>query len=496
MLALPIPARIQPDGDVVRVEDLVVRELRPGGEPVDDPVAAVPDRAEPVDAAIVDDEVADGARVLPRAALRRLERAEVGDAELQRARAEVPEVALPDGDLAAAVGQLHRVLAQLRQLAPLERGVAQAARTEGAIEVHVPLPVNPIVAVHVAIQMPERQVAEVQVLDEPARRRVAGELDHAGLHHRGDDLRGRQVLAGHRVIIEHTGVPVQVPLARLVERLEDIAQVIAEIALPEIHRAGVAAEEADDALLRVDLFDPVDRRRPRAQQHHVDVRRVGPRRIDVTREIAQRLPRIAARLAPLRAQLLRAVVRIACPHPRLAVDVKRIEYPLAVARLRHVELPERLARRARPRELPVDKRAADIAVGPVRPRGRKRHAAAQHRALARGRGIGHGRGRRPRVRRREDHRLDQRIDPAAQPDVDRRRERAGFFQLADRVAGALQRGKGFGLRAGIGVGATGRDVEFGRHGGAGGERQQARETWTQFYFHGQNPFQVTMRQPA
>jgi hypothetical protein len=76
-----------------------------------------------------------------------------------------------DAHIAAAVGQLEGILAKLGEGAADQRGGTQPPGDDRRGQEHVALPVHAVVAVQVGVDVPDIEVAEVQVLDEPARLR-------------------------------------------------------------------------------------------------------------------------------------------------------------------------------------------------------------------------------------------------------------------------------------------------------------------------------------
>ena len=247
-------------------------------------------------------------------------------------------------------------------------------------------------------------------------------------HHRRDDLGLRHVFARHGPVVEHARGAVQVPLARLVERLEDVLHVIARVVLPPVaDRPCGDRRELDDPFLQVQLGDEVDRR--------------GPGVVDDDQGVAEVVPPAGCRRRgngspawrrcwgrPLRAVERRqdvlgveeALVGRAGPGAALAVHKELMEVPPAFLDAGYHRLPERAL--------------------PFLP-ARDRPAAGDDRPLGSIGGVGDGGLLGAGIRGRE---LDGLLDPintSSQVDGHGFLERPGSLETPHRVPSALGRGK-------------------------------------------------------
>jgi len=279
------------------------------------------------------------------------------------------------------------------------------------------------------------------VLDELASCRVADDLDHLRLHDGSDERQRVRIFTGQWIVIQRSRVAVQIPLAGLVQGLEHVAQIIAKVLFPEVHRAAVRAVKTNHAPRRVDFLDTMKRGCPRAEQHDVDVGRVGPGGVEIARGVNERLTGIFARCAALGAAHSRAPIRSPRSHPRMVVHVQREKPPALRADQGQIQFVIRLA-------------------GRLPPSARQAAPAAQHGPLTGIRPNGHRRFRGPRVFGAERQLFGKWIHAAVQVDVYRSRCRPFGSQLTDRCHRSRDRRKGPGLAAVVSIVARGRDMEI------------------------------------
>lgn len=163
----------------------------------------------------------------------------------------------------------------------------------------------------------------------------------------GHDARIAHVLARHRPVVQHARLPVQVPLAGLIQRLAEVLDVVALIPLPPAHGPMSRGSEPDDAALRVQGLDPVQGRGPRVIDEDVDVLRIVPL-LEVAVFVAE--ADLGGRIAPLRPWVLDlgkravgaqvAVVRSSGPRSTFAIDEELVEVPFAGPHVRDLRTPE------------------------------------------------------------------------------------------------------------------------------------------------------------
>ena len=154
-------------------------------------------------------------------------------ADVDAAAAEVVDVALPDEVVLAARPQPDPVGAGMGDLAALEDRMPQSARHDQPRLIDLALP-RIAQAPQVGVRVLEAEPAEMQMLDGFAFRRVPVEADQGRGQDRRDRLDRGHVLAGQGVVVDGGGVPVQIPLARFVQRLEDVFDIVALLASPSV----------------------------------------------------------------------------------------------------------------------------------------------------------------------------------------------------------------------------------------------------------------------
>src|SRR5687768_15750929 len=183
--------------------------------------------------------------------------------------------------------------------------------------------------------MAERQPVEVNVRDVPLVRGVAPE-DQQSRQDGRDDVCSPDRFALSRQVIEPALWPVEVPLARLVQRLEDVLDVIRGAALREVVRQAHArlALELGDPLDRVDRLEPQPTLDPVMERDELDVLRVPPqpevtfleaKAVLALEQVRHRLVLHVEQLFDLEESLLRKPRALRAP----AVDPKLGEVPLA-----------------------------------------------------------------------------------------------------------------------------------------------------------------------
>mgnify|MGYP006289755869 CR=1 FL=1 len=364
---------------------------------------------------------------------------QVGHSDLHGARSEVPEVAPFDPHVPASVGQFDGVFPKLAEGTVAKQCRAQPFCGKSGIQKHVPLPVHAVVAVQIGIHVPEREVLESQMLHPLAVRHVAVECDQPGGQHRRHDLDGSGIFAGKRIVVERPAFSVQVPLARHIQSLEDIHDVVSEVTLPEVHRPAVGTVEPHHTPVREHLLDPVDRGRPGTEKDHVGIGQPAPAGIDVPRVVPEGPALVFAGGPPLGPEQLFTPIRHPGTLPGTTVHAQRVEHP-PFAHGRHIELEKRLARHRLPLALQPAPAAEDSRFPGKRP-------------------VRHRRTLTAAVFRSKDQGFRQHV----RPPPEKNRQRSGYPtvrpQLTHPAHGARNRGKRLVLRACRSVVAVRRHVQ-------------------------------------
>ena len=234
------------------------------------------------------------------------------------------------------------------------------------------------------------------------------------------------IFARKRLVAQDPRGSVEVPLARVVEGLREVLQVVAFVLDPVAGGPVGRRREADDVVGLIELLDPMDRRRPGVELDHVHVVKVGPA-ADIARLEAKAhfSGRVAPGLGAVDQRLDRTFVEEVAPsgiraRASPAVDEKLVEVEAPGLHLGDLDRPKAAL------------------VGP--PQAANRLPAAKNRRFVRIRGISDRARLRSGVFRRQHERPGEVVRAAANHDTDRLGE-ARLLQTSDCVPGRVERGQ-------------------------------------------------------